>query len=295
MLLEDQITQLLITLGVVIIALAIAGTACLLLGGKAVRVRISAWALMMLLIFPLYLLRTPMAVNYYGLLFTDALFDLAFLEWGLIGACSIWLEWLSPPPQWKSRDYREKSIFEGILVTVACIGLAAMFLPRMTANLLDMATGPSFEAGVVEQLTLRQTRGLVSGGDFVVRGISYFTADLPWYKTLTVGQSVRFPYSPNSHYGFPPGQMILTPLGLAFPVLVVGCVLLVFSAGYFYLRPSNKSANQSRSEDNTPFGPFISSVADYHQTKGAGPVIVLMILPLLVIGLIALFLTAPFR
>ena len=52
MLLEDQITQLLITLGVVIIALAIAGTACLLLGGKAVRVCISAWALMMLLIFP---------------------------------------------------------------------------------------------------------------------------------------------------------------------------------------------------------------------------------------------------
>jgi hypothetical protein len=93
----------------------------------------------------------------------------------------------------------------------------------------------------------------VVGDDFVVRGVSYLAVDRPWYNTLSVGQSVRFAYSPKSHYGFPADQVILTPLGMAFPILVVGFILLFFSAGYRIFRPSkNRPTGQSRSEARSP-------------------------------------------
>lgn len=84
--------------------------------------------------------------------------------------------------------------------------------------------------------------------------------------------------------------MILNPLGMAFPVLVFGSILLVFSAGYHMLTPSNKPTGQSRSEEHNPFEQIIGSVAEYRQTKGAGFLILLMIVPLLFLGLFLLIL-----
>ncbi len=282
--------NLLITIALVAMTLALALLGCLLLGGKAQRARTSAAALMFLEIIPLYLVTTFVALNYYGLLFADALFDLVMLVCCLITVCSSWMEWLSPPPQWKTRSYREQSIFSGVCLTIAGIVLAFFTLPPAISIISDMARGPSFETGVVEQLTLRQTGGAVAGGDFVVQGVSYFTADLPWYHTLSIGHSVRFAYGPTSHYGFPADQMILNPLGMAFPVLVFGFILLVFSAGYHILRPSGQSTGQSHSEERNQFEQIIDSVAEYRETKGAGFLILLMIVPLLFLGLFLLIL-----
>ena len=84
--------------------------------------------------------------------------------------------------------------------------------------------------------------------------------------------------------------MILNPLGMAFPVLVFGFILLVFSAGYHILRPSGQSTGQSHSEERNQFEQIIDSVAEYRETKGAGFLILLMIVPLLFLGLFLLIL-----
>ncbi len=236
-----------------VIALGLALLGCRLLGEKASRVYISAIVLLVLLAFPLYQIRTPLALNYYGLLCTEALFGFAFPACCLLAACPSWMEWLSLPSRWKTRAHRANSIFDGVLTTFASIGFVVLFLPKVATIIPDMVTGPSFAEGIVEQLTVRQGRGLVSGGEFVVQGASYYTVDLPWYNTLSVGQSLRFAYSPDSHYGFPADQVILNPLGMAFPALVVGAILLFFSVGYHVLKPSDRSIDQSRSGDRNPF------------------------------------------
>jgi hypothetical protein len=286
----SEMQDLLLTIIIGVMALVLALIGCLLLGGKERRVSIAAILLMMLMIPSLFVIRIPMTSNYYGFLGAEALFAFALPVCCLIAAWSSWLEWLSPPPQWKTRAYRERSIFDGCCLTLASIGLAFIFLPRVTAIIPDMATGPSIEMGVVEQLNSVQTRGGVSGGNFIVHGASYFTANLPWYNTLSVGQSVRFAYGPKSHYGFPADQMILTPWGMAVPALVVGFVLLFFSAGYHILKPSERPANPSRSKKYNPFEQITDDVIEYRKTKGAGPFILLMILPLLFLGLVLLFL-----
>ncbi len=281
--------DLLLTVIIGMLALVLALLGRRLLGGKASHVYISAMTLLVLLAFSLYQIRTPLALNYYGLLSTEALFGFAFPMCCLIAACSSWMEWLSPPPQWKTRTYRANSIFDGVLLTFASIGFVVLFLPKVAAIIPDMVTGPSFEEGTVEQLTLRQGRGLVSGGEFVVHGVSYFTANLPWYNTLSVGQSTRFAYSPKSLYGFPADRIILTPMGITFPVLVVGSILLVFGAGYHVLKPPDKPTDKIGAEERNPFEQFTNGVVRYRQTKGTGPFILLMILPLLFLGLVLLF------
>lgn len=293
--LDPETTPFLLTIIVAVVTFMIAVMGCLVLGGKAQHARIAALALMALVAMPLFLLRTPMALNYYGLLCTEALFAFAFPVCFLIAACSNWMEWLSPPPQWKTRDYRQRSILSGVGLTLVSIVVAVLCLPRVTAIITDMATGPSSEVGVVEQLTLRHGRGVIGGGDFVVRGVSYLTADLSWYNTLSVGQSIRFTYSLKSRYGFPADQMILTPLGMALPALVFGSTLLVFSVGYHMLKSSSRPTDQSRSEEHNQPEQRFDSVAEYRRTKGVSPVILLSIVLLMFFGLALLILMSPFK
>ena len=293
--LDDQTTRFLLTIIVAVVTFVIALMGCLVLGGKAQRARIAALALMALAVMPLFLIRTSVALNYYGLLCTEALFAFAFPVCFLIAACSNWMEWLSPPPQWKTRDYRQRSLLSGLGLTLVSIVVAVLCLPRVTAIITDMATGPSSEVGVVEKLTLRHGRGVIGGGDFVVRGVSYLTADLPWYNTLSVGQSVRFTYGLKSRYGFPADQMILTPLGMALPALVFGFTMLVFSVGYHMLTPSSRPNDQSRSQEHHQTEWSIDRVAKYRQIKGVSPVILLSIILLLFFGLALLILISPFK
>ena len=84
--------DVLLTIVVAVMALALALMGCLLLGKKADRVRISAIALMVLVTFLLFLISTSMALNYYGLLCTEALFAFAIPTWCLFAACLSWME-----------------------------------------------------------------------------------------------------------------------------------------------------------------------------------------------------------
>ena len=219
----NQITQFLLTSGVVVIALALALIGCLLLGGKERRAIISAGGLMVLETLPLFFfVRPAMALDYYGLLFTEALFGFILPVCMLVMVCSVWLEWLSPPPQWKVRDYRQRSIVGGVGLTICGTIIAILFLPRVAARLSDIVAGPSFAEGIVEQLSSLDSRIGAMRGDFTIQGESYQVVDLSWYHTLSVGQAVRFAYSPESHYGFSADQMIQAPGGMLLPALVFG-------------------------------------------------------------------------
>ena len=63
--------NLLIAIVLAVTALVFALLGCLLLGGKGYHVRVSAIALVTLITFSLFLVRTPMALNYYGFLGTE--------------------------------------------------------------------------------------------------------------------------------------------------------------------------------------------------------------------------------
>lgn len=226
--------NLLSTLILAVLALGLGLVICLLLGGKTLRARLLMLGTIFFAVWPLTLVGSFIAFDYYETLSTEALyiFMLAACVAGI--ACRSWAEWISPPSHWKERRYREKSIIVGIAATIVGVGVTIFLLPRVPALLTDIASGPSFKSGKIENLALNPpTRGIVLNGDFVVDGISYRTNKLAWYSSLSVGQYINFAYAPNSHNGFPAELLILSPLGVVFPFAVLGLGLLLF--GIFVL------------------------------------------------------------
>jgi hypothetical protein len=271
--------NLIIVIILAVVAIAIALPACLLLDGKAKRVNLSGFALMAVITMFLDLASYVVPLDYYAILYIDALIEFSWIVCFLIMTFSMWMEWIWPPSQWRIGDYRKRSILRGIFLSICSIGIAILVLPREAAFVSDIATGPSFDKGTIEDLSV----GRGGRKDFVVRGVSYRTTDIDWYYTLSTEQTISFAYSPSSHYGFSTTRMTLSPWGFALPSLVLGFTLLAFSFCFRLFTPvDNTPARHEPDEKREQVEQLINRIK---QPQGVIPLVFAVIVSLLLLGL----------
>ncbi|MBI5565354.1 MAG: hypothetical protein HY870_10675 [Chloroflexi bacterium] len=281
-----------ITALLAVVIVAFGGGLCLLVGGKTERARGLILVVFVANLLPGAILQKFLVRNYYAFLTAEAVLMLLYplCLSGLI--LSIWLEWASPPPAWQDQDYRFKSLLSGIVLPLCAVALAVLLLPKTTDWILDIADGPTRGTGIVE--TARRNTKQLSGGAFVISGITYKTWDETlWRKSLnSSGLAIEYVYGPNSKIAFLPDFTTFEPASAAIPLIVlcVSCALAYLFARILLPFQNSQPSGRAHSPSRKAVEALITHVSN-EKHRGSRPgwkLALIMLFPFVMVLIIIL-------